>query len=92
MKLMRVKSPEEVLGLINDSFKTLEPETVTLLELGGRTVAKTIYAPEDIPGFDRSTVDGYAVAARSTFGSGEGIPAILESVGEGLMGKTSSPD
>ena len=88
---MRVKSPEEVLDLINDNFDPLEPETVTLLELGGRTVAKTIYAPEDIPGFDRSTVDGYAVAARSTFGSGEGIPAMLESVGEVLMGKTAAP-
>lgn len=91
MKLMRVKSPEEVLDLINENFEILKPETVTLLELGGRTVAKTIYAPEDIPGFDRSTVDGYAVAARSTFGSGESIPAILESVGEGLMGKTAPP-
>jgi molybdopterin molybdotransferase len=91
MKLMRVKSPEEVLDLINSNFEPLKPETVALLELGGRTLAEVIYAPEDVPGFDRSTVDGYAVAARNTFGSGEGAPAMLEVVGEVLMGKTAPP-
>ena len=44
-----------------------------------------------MPGFDRSTVDGYAVAARDTFGAGEGIPAVLECIGEVLMGKIAPP-
>ncbi|MFU8794793.1 MAG: gephyrin-like molybdotransferase Glp [Dethiobacteria bacterium] len=87
MKLMRVTAPEDVIKIINDNFTALAAESVPLDKSGGRCLAENIYAPEDVPGFDRSTVDGYAVLARDTFGSGEGIPAMLECIGEVLMGK-----
>ncbi len=89
MKLMRVTAPEDVFKLINDNFLPLEPEEVLLEKSGGRSLAETICATEDVPSFDRSTVDGYAVFARDTFGSGEGIPAMLECIGEVLMGETA---
>jgi molybdopterin molybdotransferase len=87
MKLMKVSNPAEVLQLIAEQFKPLESEEVGLLEAGGRILSEDIFAAEDSPGFNRSTVDGYAVNARDTFGAGEGIPAMLESVGEVLMGQ-----
>ncbi len=89
MKLMQVTDPDRVLKLVTEQFKPLESEKLPLTQAGGRCLVKTVYAPEDVPGFNRSTVDGYAVAARDTFGAGEGIPAIFKSVGEVLMGKTA---
>ena len=44
----------------------------------GRVPAAAILAPEPLPGFDRSTVDGYAVRAADTFGASEGIPSYLD--------------
>ncbi|HOL17616.1 MAG TPA: molybdopterin molybdotransferase MoeA [Bacillota bacterium] len=86
MKLMRVTEPERVLSLIEERFHPLEAEPVPLEEAGGRILAETVTPGEDVPGFNRSTVDGYAVSARETFGAGEGLPAVLECAGEVLMG------
>ncbi len=91
MKLMRVTDPEDVLKIISDHFKPQGSESKLLEEAGNRCLAGDIYAPENIPDFKRSTVDGYAVAARDTFGAGEEIPAMLECVGEVLMGQSAPP-
>ncbi len=64
-----------------------EVETVSSEEAHGRVLARDLVAPEDLPGFERSTMDGYAVRAADTFGAGEGLPAYLEVVGEVLMGR-----
>ncbi len=89
MKLMRVTDPEDVLKLIEDHFVPLESEEPAIEDAGGRCLSKKILAPEDVPGFDRSTVDGYAAAARDTFGAGEGMPALLECIGEVMMGESA---
>lgn len=91
MKLMRVTDPEEVLKIIIEHFEPLDSERLALEKAGGRCLAETIKAPEDVPGFNRSTVDGYALNARDTFGAGEGIPAILEYTGEVMMGQAAPP-
>jgi len=87
MKLMRVTDPQIVLELIEKEFQPLVAETAALEEAGGRVLAGPVYAGEDIPGFDRSTVDGYAVMARDSFGAQEGLPAVFECAGEILMGQ-----
>lgn len=87
MKLMRVTDPDHVLKIIAEHFVPLKSEEMVLEKAGGYCLAEDIYAPENIPDFNRSTVDGYAVAAKDTFGSGEGIPAVLECVGEVAMGQ-----
>jgi molybdopterin molybdotransferase len=43
----------------------------------------------DLPPFNRSTMDGYALKARDTFGASEGNPALLKVVGEVLMGQST---
>ncbi len=57
-------------------------EAVPLIEALGRRLASPVRALEDVPGFDRSTVDGYAVRAADTYGASEGLPAYLEVIGE----------
>jgi putative molybdopterin biosynthesis protein len=55
--------------------------TVGLAEARGRVLAERVDASVDVPGFDRASMDGYAVRARDTFGAGERDPAVLPVVG-----------
>ena len=68
---------------------TLSPvgrETVPLTECLGRVLAQDVYSDVDIPDFDRSTMDGFAVQAASTFGASEANPAYLSVRGRVEMG------
>src|SRR5262245_53606586 len=56
------------------ALSPLEPETVPLAESHGRVLASDVRAPHDVPGFDRSNVDGFAVRAEDTFGAAEDNP------------------
>ena len=56
-------------------------ERVDLTSARGRVLAERIDAAIDVPGFDRATVDGYAVRAADTFGADEADPAGLDLVG-----------
>ena len=86
--MLHVKTPEEVLALIDQEFAPLSAaETVSLTAAMGRVLAEDIAATEYVPDFDRSTVDGYAVRAKDTFGCTDAIPAILPLQGEVLMGE-----
>ncbi|NLF79853.1 MAG: molybdopterin molybdenumtransferase MoeA [Clostridia bacterium] len=92
--MLTVKTPDETRALIDDKFGRLRmaEETIALSDALNRVLSRTIVAAEDIPGFDRSTVDGFAVRAADTFGCSESIPAILDLQGEILMGQTSPHD
>ena len=57
------------------------PEAVPLREARGRVLAERVDAALDVPGFDRASMDGYAVRARDTFGADEADPATLDLVG-----------
>jgi molybdopterin molybdotransferase len=65
-------------------------ETVALDAALSRVPAAAIAAPAPLPGFARSTVDGYAVRAADTYGASEGLPSYLEVRGAVRMG--SAPD
>ncbi|HEB51190.1 MAG TPA: molybdopterin molybdenumtransferase MoeA [Desulfobulbus sp.] len=78
-------SPGELLSLL-DRFDPLETGTVALDEGLGRVLATDISAPGPLPPFSRSTMDGYAVRARDTFGCSESEPALLNVTGEIAMG------
>lgn len=62
-------------------------ENVPLLQGLNRILARDMKAQEDVPGFDRSTMDGYAVKAKDTFGASESLPAYVDVTGEVLMGQ-----
>ena len=61
-------------------------ETVPLDQSVGRVLAAPVTADTDIPGFDRSVVDGYAVRSSDTTGAGDAVPALLQSIGRVPMG------
>ena len=91
--MLHVKTPEEVLALIETEFAPVAgSELVSLTAAMGRVLAEDIAATEYVPDFDRSTVDGYAVRARDTFGCTDSIPAILPLQGEVLMGEGAEFD
>jgi molybdopterin molybdotransferase len=81
-----VKMPQEVLRII-DQFGPSGEEIVPLENSLGRILSRDLVSPEDLPGFFRSTMDGYAVRAKDTFGASESLPALLEVSGEVLTGE-----
>ncbi len=64
----------------------LGSEKMMLPEVLERTLAQDLTVPSDLPAFSRSTMDGYAVAARDTFGASDAMPALLSVKGEVEMG------
>jgi molybdopterin molybdotransferase len=65
-------------------------ETVPLSAALRRVPAGPVTAPHPLPGFPRSTVDGYAVRAADTYGVSEGLPGYLTVTGAVRMG--AEPD
>ncbi|CEP69237.1 Molybdenum cofactor synthesis [Moorella glycerini] len=61
-----------------------------LLAALGRELARPVAAKDDVPGFTRATMDGYAVRAADTFGARESQPVILNLVGEVPMGQPAA--
>ncbi|WP_276302048.1 molybdopterin biosynthesis protein [Halorussus lipolyticus] len=76
-----LSDPEDAREAIASLDLTPDPEQVPLEDARGRTLAERIDAGLDVPGFDRASMDGYAVRARDTFGADESDPATLELVG-----------
>jgi putative molybdopterin biosynthesis protein len=58
-------------------LRPLDAELVELHSSLGRVLAEDVIAPLDVPSFDRSNVDGFAVRAEDTFGASEDRPIRL---------------
>jgi molybdopterin molybdotransferase len=65
-------------------------EPVPLADALHRVPAAPVTAPHALPGFARSTVDGYALRAADTYGVSEGLPGYLQVAGAVRMG--AGPD
>ncbi len=78
----------DALSLVLERFgsKTGRVEYVSLQEALDRYLGADVIAQEDVPAFDRSTVDGFAVRSADLHGCSDSIPAILQKTGESLMG------
>jgi molybdopterin molybdotransferase len=85
----KVTDLEKVLEYVS-LFQTVETEQISLQDTPGRILAENIISDIDLPGFSRSTMDGFAVRASSTFGASEENPAYLSVVGSIAMGETPS--
>ncbi|RJP79514.1 MAG: molybdopterin molybdenumtransferase MoeA [Desulfobacteraceae bacterium] len=68
-------------------FKKTPDETIPIQQAPDRILAEDIIADRDLPGFDRSVMDGYALAAAATFGASEANPALLHLTGSVRMGE-----
>jgi molybdopterin molybdotransferase len=89
LPLFNAATVEEARSVLRDHLEgyVKKTETVDLLSAYGRVLAEDVVCSEDIPPFNRSTVDGFAVIARDTFGASESMPSLLELVGEVRMGE-----
>jgi molybdopterin molybdotransferase len=85
----KVKTSEEVFEILK-GFDPVDAETIFTGDALNRIVSVEIVAEEDLPNFPRSTMDGYAVRARDTFGASENLPAFLELTGEVIMGHVAA--
>ncbi len=92
MKLFTVDTIEEAREKILQAMKgkTIGTERVPLHSACGRILAEDISSDENLPAFNRSTVDGYAVRAADTSLASESIPVFLTLTGEVEMGRKST--
>ncbi|MDF2840322.1 MAG: molybdopterin molybdotransferase MoeA [Clostridia bacterium] len=91
MKLLKVDTIQQVLDKMEYHFADikLSTEKINVLDAVGRTAAEDVHSQYDIPDFNRSTVDGYAIVASDTFGVTESIPVFLDVIGQVDMGKAT---
>ena len=87
-EFLRLLPPDEARALLLShlSAPVTDSELVDSASSLGRVTAEDMVAPHPLPEFPRSTMDGYAVRARDTFGATDSLPAYLNLVGEVLMG------
>lgn len=87
--MLNVVSMKEAIRITQGEFSSYETgtERLNISDCLGRVLAQDILSEENIPPFDRSTVDGYAVLSSDTFGAGESMPSVLSLTGEILMGE-----
>jgi molybdopterin molybdotransferase len=75
--ITEVMELEAAIDCILAQLPPAQPETVVLAEAHRRILAEHIASPIDLPGFDNSAMDGYAVRAADLHGAGESSPVIL---------------
>jgi molybdopterin molybdotransferase len=84
-------SVEGALELVLERVSRLPAEEVPLRDALGRVLAEEIVAPEAVPGFDNSAMDGYAVRAADTAGAGA-QPRALRIAAEARAGHPAEID
>ena len=92
--LFEVSTPEEVIKLLknNLNFKKIiqnNKEVINIKNALQRILSKEIVATANLPGFNRSIMDGYAIRAEDSFGATDSLPSYLKIVGEIKMGDRS---
>ncbi len=89
---LQLKSPEDAQKeyfAYFDSFQ-LSKEIIECASALGRVIAADVFAPESLPAFNRSTVDGYALRSNDSFGASESLPTFFTVTGEVKMGKPTT--
>lgn len=87
-EFLRLLPPDEGREILLSHLSALDPdsELIDTLRALDRVSAQEVLAPHPLPEFPRSTVDGYAVRARDSFGATDSLPSYLELIGEVPMG------
>jgi molybdopterin molybdotransferase len=81
-------SADEALQVVLENVAPLGIERVTIMAALGCVLAEDLHSPRDIPGFDNSAMDGYAVRAADVASASETNPVrleVLETVAAGMM-------
>ena len=83
-------SVEEALTRILALTKTLEPESVGLLEADGQTLAENIFAQFNLPSADNSAMDGYCVRSEDVRVASSDSGITLKVIGQIQAGELPS--
>ncbi|MEX0726500.1 MAG: gephyrin-like molybdotransferase Glp [Planctomycetaceae bacterium] len=75
---------------VDDQASRCGEERIAVASAFGRILAQDIISPMDVPGFDRSAMDGYALRGEETEGAGPYNPLPLKIIGESLPGREFS--
>lgn len=93
-QFLNVMSRDDAERAFRSALGELRPigvENVALSDALGRVLAKDVPSPVDVPGFDRSNMDGFAVRAADTFGASELAPKRLRRLPDSVvMGRIST--
>lgn len=91
MEFFNVLSVQDVNSILESLAKNYEIgiEEVNLIDAVDRITAIDCYAPVNLPEFNRSTVDGYAVICQDVMGASDSIPGFLEYASEVSMGENT---
>jgi molybdopterin molybdotransferase len=79
---------EAALAWLDAQLRPPRAETVPLAAAADRVLSEALVSDVDVPGFDRATMDGYAVVAESTEGASSYVPVALLVVGDSLPGRS----
>ena len=85
-----MKRLEEHLGEILATLSPLPPLDLQLLDAHGLTLLEDVRAPYDLPSFDNSAMDGYAVRADDITGASPDNPVVLPVTGDIAAGSSSA--
>jgi molybdopterin molybdotransferase len=80
-----VRSVDEHLAEVLQVVQPLAPLEVGLLDAHGCVLAEDVVAPQPLPGFDNSAMDGYAVRSADV----QQVPCVLPVVGDVAAGPAS---
>lgn len=88
MNFFNVLSVDEVKELIKKNFTNMkiESEKVNIIDSLGKVLSSDIISEFNVPDFNRSTVDGYAIKNSDSHGCSESMPSFLNLLGEVEMG------
>jgi len=94
MDFLKVTEIKDIEKLIFEKIPTLKgnKEIIKLENSLGRILYEDIKSKENIPEFNRSTVDGYAIKSRESQGASQGIPAFFTIKGEVSMGENTEKE
>ena len=83
---------EDARRLVLERAAPLDAESVELRASLGRRLAENVAGAENVPGFDSSAMDGFAVSASDTRGARRDAPVTLRIVGESRAGHPAGID
>lgn len=93
MRGFRSRTPvEDALAWIDTNVGSLDSEIVSLADAHGRVLASAITSPINVPAFDRSAMDGFAVKSAETVGAGDYNPLSFRIVGVSMPGQPFEGD
>lgn len=88
MRGFRSRTPvEDALSWIDENTDPLGSESVGLAESHGRVLAADVSSPINVPAFDRSAMDGFALRSTETVGAGDYNPLTFRVVGTSMPGQ-----